>query len=89
MYLASRWVAPVPTNPNYLALKLFTNYDGAASRIRDHVGLRHQQRRSELFSSYAALNSTGKRLTLLVLNKDPSNTVQAQFTTERVHAAVA
>ena len=26
--LASRWVAPVPANPNYLALKLFTNYDG-------------------------------------------------------------
>ena len=34
----------------------------------------------DLFSSYAALNSTGKTLTLLVLNKDPSNTVQAQFT---------
>ena len=28
IYLASRWVAPVPANPNYLALKLFTNYDG-------------------------------------------------------------
>jgi hypothetical protein len=28
LYLASRWEAPVPGNPNYLALKLFTNYDG-------------------------------------------------------------
>jgi hypothetical protein len=28
LYLASRWVAPVPANPNYLALKLYRNYDG-------------------------------------------------------------
>ena len=27
--LASRWTAPVAANPNYQALKLFTNYDGA------------------------------------------------------------
>ena len=27
--LATRWVAPVAANPNYLALKLYTNYDGA------------------------------------------------------------
>jgi hypothetical protein len=32
-----------------------------------------------LFSSYAALDSTGKTLTIMVLNKDPGNAVQAQF----------
>jgi hypothetical protein len=32
-----------------------------------------------LFSSYAALNSTGTAMTVLVLNKDPSNTDQVQF----------
>ena len=26
---STRWTAPDPANPNYLALKLFTNYDGA------------------------------------------------------------
>jgi hypothetical protein len=33
----------------------------------------------DLFSSYAALNSTGTAMTILVLNKDPSNSVQTQF----------
>jgi len=81
VYLSSRWVAPVPTNPNYLALKLFTNYDGqhhsfATTSISDT-----NNGDPDLFSSYAALNATGKILTVLVLNKDPANTVQAQFTT--------
>ena len=79
LYLASRWVAPVPGNPNYLALKLFTNYDGhhhgfATTSVSDM-----NNGAPDLFSSYAALNSTGTALTLLVLNKDPSNTDQVQF----------
>ena len=79
VYLASRWVAPVPANPNYLALKLYTNYDGqhhkfATTSVSDTNG-----GDPDLFSSYAALNPAGTVLTLLVLNKDPSNSVQAQF----------
>jgi len=78
--LASRWVAPVPGNPNYLALKLFTNYDGqhhgfAPTSISDT-----NNGDPSLFSSYAALSPNGKSMTLLVLNKDPSNTDQVQFT---------
>ena len=78
--LASRWIAPVPGNPNYLALKLFTNYDGlhhgfAATSISDT-----NNGDSNLFSSYAALAANGKSMTLLVLNKDPSNTDKVQFT---------
>jgi Glycoside hydrolase family 44 len=80
VYLASRWVAPVPGNPNYLALKLFTNYDGhhhgfATTSVSDT-----NNGDPDLFSSYGALNSTGNTLTLLVLNKDPANTDQVQFT---------
>jgi|HubBroStandDraft_1064217.scaffolds.fasta_scaffold04585_1 hypothetical protein len=80
VYLSSRWVAPVPTNPNYLALKLFTNYDGQHHGFATTSVSDTNNGDPDLFSSYAALNSTGKILTLLVLNKDPSNTVQAQFT---------
>jgi Glycoside hydrolase family 44 len=79
MYLASRWVAPVPTNPNYLALKLFTNYDGQHHGFASTSVSATNNGDPDLFSSYAALNSTGKTLTLLVLNKDPSNSVNAQF----------
>jgi hypothetical protein len=80
VYLASRWTAPAPTNPNYLALKLFTNYDGAHHAFATTSVSDTNSGDPDLFSSYAALNSTGKTLTLLILNKDPSNTVQAQFT---------
>jgi len=80
MYLASRWTAPSPTNPNYLALKLFTNYDGQHHGFATTSVSDTNNGDPNLFSSYAALNSTGKMMTVLILNKDPANTVQAQFT---------
>jgi len=80
VYLASRWVAPVPGNPNYLALKLFTNYDGHHHGLATTSVSDTNDGDPDLFSSYAALNSAGNTLTLLVLNKDPSNSDQVQFT---------
>ena len=80
VYLASRWVAPVPSNPNYLALKLFTNYDGLHHGFATTSISATNNGDPNLFSSYAALNPAGTSMTLMVLNKDPSNTVQAQFT---------
>jgi hypothetical protein len=79
VYLASRWTAPTPGNPNYLALKLFTNYDGAHHGFGTMSVSDTNNGNPDLFSSYAALNSTGTTLTLLVLNKDPQNTVNTQF----------
>ena len=79
VYLASRWTAPSPTNPNYLTLKLFTNYDGAHHGFGTTSVSDTNDGNPSLFSSYAALNSTGTTLTLLVLNKDPQNTVTTQF----------
>ncbi len=79
VYLASRWVAPVPANPNYLALKLFTNYDGQHHGFGTTSISAANNGDPNLFSSYAALNSAGTAMTLLVLNKDPSNTDQVQF----------
>ncbi len=78
-YLASRWVAPVPTNPNYLALKLFTNFDGQHHKFATTSVSATNNGDPDLFSSFAALSPTGSALTILVLNKDPANTVQAQF----------
>jgi Glycoside hydrolase family 44/Fibronectin type III domain len=79
-YLASRWEAPVPTNPNYLALKLFTNYDGAHHGFGTIAVSDTNNGNPNLFSSYAALNSTGTAMTLLVLNKDPQNSANVTFT---------
>ncbi len=79
VYLASRWTAPNPANPNYLTLKLFTNYDGAHHGFGTTSVSDTNDGDPDLFSSYAALNSAGTTLTLLVLNKDPQNTVTTQF----------
>ncbi len=76
---ASRWEAPVPTNPNYLALKLYTNYDGAHHGFGAISVSAMNTGNPALFSSYAALDSTGKILAIMVLNKDPNNTAQVQF----------
>jgi hypothetical protein len=79
VYLASRWVAPDPSNPNYQGLKLYRNYDGQHHAFATTSVSDTNNGDPNLFSSYAALDSTGKTLTIMVLNKDPGNAVQAQF----------
>jgi Glycoside hydrolase family 44 len=80
-YLASRWVAPVPGNPNYLALKLYRNYDGHHSMFQPTSVSAANNGDPDLFSSYASLNAAGTTMTAVILNKDPSNTAQVQFAT--------
>lgn len=79
VFLASRWVAPDPANPNYLALKLFTNADGLHHGFASTSVSDTNNGDPDLFSSYAAINPAGNSMTLLVLNKDPANTAQVQF----------
>jgi Glycoside hydrolase family 44 len=77
VYLASRWTAPDPANPNYLALKLFRNYDGAHHGFEvTSVSATHDAD-PNLFSTYAAVNAAGTSMTLLAINKDPANAVTA------------
>ncbi|MGO9085174.1 MAG: glycoside hydrolase family 44 protein [Terriglobales bacterium] len=77
--LSTRWTAPSPSNPNYLALQLYTKYNGANSFGTTSVSDVNTGD-PNLFSSYAALDSTGKTLTVMVLNKDPQNTADVTFT---------
>jgi hypothetical protein len=78
-YLASRWTAPDPANPNYQALKLYENYDGQHHTFAPISVSDTNDGNPDLFSSYSALNSTGTTVTVMVLNKDPGNTVAAHF----------
>jgi hypothetical protein len=78
LYLASRWVAPVPANPNYLALKLYRNYDGQHNQFAAESISDTNNADPDLFSSFAAVNPTGTA-TVMVVNKDPANTAQVQF----------
>ena len=81
VYLASRWTAPNPANPNFWALKLYTNYDftndnhfGEISVADTHNG------DPNLFSSYASVGLAVDTPKIIVINKDPQNSVQVQFT---------
>jgi len=79
VYLASRWGAPDPANPNYQALKLYANYDGAHHTFgTTSVSATHNSD-PNLFSVYAALGPAGTPLTIMVLNKDPGDAVNVTF----------
>jgi glycosyl hydrolase family 44 len=79
MYLASRWTAPVSMNPNYQALKLYRNYDGQHHTFESTSVADTNSALPNLFSSYAALDSTGTTMTVMVLNKAPGTTYAGQF----------
>lgn len=81
VYLATRWTAPDPANPNYFALKLFTNYDGAHHGFAPISISDTNDGNPNLFSSYAAVNAAGTSMTVLLLNKDPQNAAQVQIAT--------
>ena len=79
MYLASRWIAPEAGNPNYLGLKLYTNYDGQHHGFATTSISATNNGAPNFVSSYAAMNAAGTELTVMVLNKYPSTTISAQF----------
>jgi hypothetical protein len=80
VYLASRWTAPDPRSPGYLALKMYRNYDGSHSAFGNlSVQSSHNADPSK-FAAYAALNTANGNLTMLVVNGDPVNAAQVQFT---------
>jgi len=79
MYLASRWTAPVSTNPNYQALKLYRNYDGQHDTFQTISVADTNNTSPNLFSSYAAINPSGTTMTIMVLNKAPGATYNATF----------
>jgi len=77
--LATRWGAPDPANPNYQALKLYTNYDGAHHSFNPLSVLATHNADPNLFSAYAATTAAGSSMTVMVLNKDPTNAVKTSL----------
>lgn len=79
VYLASRWGAPDPANPNYQALKLYANYDGAHHMFGTTSVSATHSADPNLFSVYAALGPASTSLTIMVLNKDPGDAANVTF----------
>jgi hypothetical protein len=83
---STRWGGPIATDnttnlphPNYQSFKLYTNYDGASHGFGT-ISVSDQSSVSpDLFVSYAALNTAGTTMTIMVLNKDPNNTANVTF----------
>jgi hypothetical protein len=77
---ATRWTAADPSTPAYNSLKLYRNYDWNRSTFGlISVSATHDADPG-LFSIYAATNSAGNSLTLMIVNKDPVNAAQTTFT---------
>lgn len=80
VYIAERWTAPNPANPNYWALKLYTNYDGLENGF-GYISVSDTHNGDpNLFSSYASAGAGLNTPTIMIINKDPQNSVQVQFT---------
>ena len=77
--LSTRWTAPASANPNYQALKLYTNYDGAHHGFAPISVSDTNTGNPNLFSSYAAIDSTGTTMTVMIINKDPQTVAQVSF----------
>jgi hypothetical protein len=80
VYLSTRWTSPDPANPNYQALKLFTNYDGLQHTFAPISVSATHNANPDLFSVYAGTFPGGALQTIVVINKDPVNVAQTTFT---------
>jgi hypothetical protein len=76
---ASRWGGPTAGTAEYQAWKLYTNYDGAHHMFGTLSISDTNNSSAKLFSSYAALNSTGTLLTIIAINKDDANSANVNF----------
>jgi hypothetical protein len=79
VYAAARWPAPGVTTPCYWALMLMRNYDGNNSGFAPISVQAQNNGNVNLFSSYAGINQAGTQMTVLLINKDPSNQVVASL----------
>lgn len=73
--LANYWANPATSTPVYAAFQLYGNPDGAGGRFETLSLPVTGGPGPNLFGAYAARSPAGDRLTLVLVNKDPSNAV--------------
>ncbi|MES1189841.1 MAG: glycoside hydrolase family 44 protein [Steroidobacter sp.] len=83
---STRWGGPDATDsttnqphPNYYSFQLYTNYDGAGNSFGSLSVSDQSNISSDVFVSYAALDASGTKLTIMVLNKDAGNDANVTF----------
>jgi hypothetical protein len=82
-YEAAHWPNTYAPNgsslsfPSYQILKLYRNFDGNDGSFGSISVYATNNANPGLFSSFAAVDPNGKRMTLMLVNKNPSTTVNA------------
>jgi len=66
--LATRWTTPDTNTPTYLAMKMYRNYDSKGSAFGD-TSIAATAPNPDNLSAFAALRTTDKALTIMVVNK--------------------
>jgi hypothetical protein len=82
LYSAAYWTYPPVDSPGFHAFKMYTNYDDQGGRFGGQEGGSSIQTSSEdpnRVTSYAAVDTSGKRLYLMLINKDPEAVVNAKI----------
>jgi phosphatidylinositol glycan class B len=72
LWLAAYWSNPASNSPVYEAFRLFGNCDGAG-RAFERQSVRTVAGGTNQFGAYAARSDDGTRLTVLLINKNPTN----------------
>jgi hypothetical protein len=71
--LATRWTVPATDSPTYLSMKMYRNYDGNDSVFGD-TSVQATVPNPDELDAFAAVRSSDGALTVMVINKDITNT---------------
>jgi hypothetical protein len=77
--LATRWVTPNTGTPAYNAIKFYRNYDGAKSAFGD-ISIRATAPNADNVSAFAAIRTSDKALTVMLINKQLSTSASVALT---------
>jgi hypothetical protein len=77
VYFANYWRYPPSGSPGYRAFQMYTNYDGEGGRFGD-TSVHTTSDDINTIGSYAALDSATGNLHLLLINKEPEETINLQ-----------
>lgn len=72
--LATRWTTPAANTPTYLAMKMYRNYDNNKSTFGD-TSVETTVPNPDNLDAFAALRSSDGALTVMVINKNISNSI--------------
>jgi hypothetical protein len=77
--MATRWTTPDKSTPTFKAMQMYRNYDGQGSAFGE-TSIQAGVPDPDNLSAYAALRSGDGAMTVMVINKNPSNAASVIMT---------